>query len=313
MDRPLLFISRFAAGIAFLLLAIFIFYPHRDTTLSLFSDLKAGPNVFRAIIPEEILIAQNLFRGKIPVVDQSVKLPTKTESLPPVEKILAPTQPFVAPPEKIKPTLETDLVQIFEIQTNIETTPGPTTTVPTQSADAPYEKRELQQEIAPSPPADSQIKNETLPPAEEPFVSSQPIFAPPAQIKLPEEIDRRLAEVGSQPIKDDVVEITQERKIHRETWLLSQEASNYTIQLMGARKEVLLYNFVERNQLLNQNEIALYQSTFKDKAWFQLLYGVYATKKDAQAAADNLPLNIRKASPWIRRFSAVQKAIRSKM
>ena len=82
---------------------------------------------------------------------------------------------------------------------------------------------------------------------------------------------------------------------------------------MGARKEVLLHDFVERNQLQKKNEIALYQTTFKDIAWFQLLYGVYATKKDAQAAADNLPLNIRKASPWIRRFSAVQKTIRSRM
>ena len=144
-------------------------------------------------------------------------------------------------------------------------------------------------------------------------VPSQPIFAPSEQTELPEESDHHLAEVGSQPVKDDVVEKNQERKIYREKWLLSQESSNYTIQLMGARKEVLLHNFVKRNQLLNQNEIALYQTTFKDKTWFQLLYGVYATKKDAQAAADNLPLNIRKASPWIRRFSAVQKAIRSRM
>ena len=81
---------------------------------------------------------------------------------------------------------------------------------------------------------------------------------------------------------------------------------------MGARKEALLINFVEKNQLLEQNEIAFYQTTFKDKPWFQLLYGVYATKKDAQSAADNLPLKIRKSSPWIRRLSAVQKAIRRK-
>ena len=81
---------------------------------------------------------------------------------------------------------------------------------------------------------------------------------------------------------------------------------------MGVRKEALLFDFVKRNQLLEQNEIAFYQTTFKDKAWFQLLYGVYSTKKDAQAAADNLPLKIRKSSPWIRRLSAVQKAIRAR-
>jgi septal ring-binding cell division protein DamX len=74
-----------------------------------------------------------------------------------------------------------------------------------------------------------------------------------------------------------------------------------------------LFDFVEKNQLLEQNEIAFYQSIFKNKKWFQLLYGVYTTKKSAQAAADNLPLELRKASPWIRRLSAVQKSIRGKM
>ncbi len=81
---------------------------------------------------------------------------------------------------------------------------------------------------------------------------------------------------------------------------------------MGVRDEALLFDFVEKNQLLEQNKIAFYQTTFKDKPWFQLLYGIYATKKDAQAAADNLPPKIRKSSPWIRRLSAVQKAIRNK-
>jgi DamX protein len=81
---------------------------------------------------------------------------------------------------------------------------------------------------------------------------------------------------------------------------------------MGARKEVLLFNFVEKNQLLEQNVVAFYQTTFKDKPWFQLLYGVYVTKKDARSAADNLPSKIRKSSPWVRRLSGVQKAIRGK-
>ncbi len=81
---------------------------------------------------------------------------------------------------------------------------------------------------------------------------------------------------------------------------------------MGVRKEALLFDFVERNQLLEQNEIAFYQTTFKDKPWFQLLYGVYATQKDAQSAAEKLSPKIRKSSPWIRRLSAVQKAIRGK-
>ena len=149
MARPFLVLGWIAVGIACLLLAIFVLYPHRTAPASPLSDLKTRPEVFRIKIPEEIKIEQNLFRRKIPDIDQVVKLLTK-------------------------------------------------------------------------------------------------------------------------------------------------------------------FDFVERNQLLEQNEIAYYQTIFKDKPWFQLLYGIYATKKDAQAAADNLPLKIRKSSPWIRRLSAVQKAIRRK-
>jgi len=315
MGRPFLFIGWVTAAGACLLLALFAFYPHRYATLSLLSDLKAGPRVFRTKIPEEILIAQNFFRGKFPVVNQPVKTPTKIESQPPVEKKAVPTQPFVALPEQREPQQETELALPLAIQTKIETTPPLTTAVPTQSADLSSEKSEPQQEIAPYPPAEPQTKIERLPPVEkeEPSVSSQSILTPSDQMELPEKVDLRRAEVRPQPVKDDVIEKTQERIIHREKWLLSQSSSYYTIQLMGVRKKALLFNFVERNQLLEQNDIAFYQTTYKDKPWFQLLYGVYVTKKDAQAAADKLPLKIRKSSPWIRRLSAVQKTIRGKM
>jgi DamX protein len=352
MSRPFL-VGGIAAGIAFILLAVFVFHPYRNASISLLSDFKTGPKVFRTKISEEIKIAQNLFRGKIPAVDQPVKPPTKIERIPSVEIKSVPSQPIVSPPEKSEPQQETKLVQPAETQTKIETTPllakavpsRPTVAlpekseprqetelvrpvesqtkiettlpvekkaVPSQPTDAPSEKSESWREIEPHPPAEPQTKIETILPAEEQSVYSQPNVAPPEQRELPKIADLRQAEVRPQPVKEDVIEKTEERIIHSEKWLLSQESSYYTIQLMGARKEVLLFNFVEKNQLLEQNEVAFYQTTFKDKPWFQLLYGIYATKKDARSAADNLPPKIRKSSPWVRRLSGVQKAIRGK-
>jgi hypothetical protein len=314
MARPFLVLCWITGGIAFILLGIFLFFPQRNTPMSLLSDLKTGPAVFRTKISEEILIAQNFFRGKFPVVNQPAEIPKKNKSRPLLEKKAVPTLASVALPEPREPIQEPEPALPLEIQSKIETTPPLTSAVPNQSADLSSEKKDLQQEIAPYPPAEPQTRNERLPPVEkeEPSASSQSIFTPSEQRQLPEKVDPRQAEVRPQPVKDDVIEKTQERIIHGEKWLLSQGSSYYTIQLMGARKEALLFNFVERNQLLEQNEIAFYQSTFKNKKWFQLLYGVYATKKDAQAAADNLPLKIRKSSPWIRRLSAVQKTIRGR-
>jgi septal ring-binding cell division protein DamX len=351
MARPFL-VGGIAAGIAFILLAVFVFHPYRNAPISLLSDFKTGPKVFRTKISEKIKIVQNLFRGKIPAVDQPVKPPTKIERIPSVEIKSVPSQPIVALPEKSELQQETKLVQPAETQTKIETTPALAQAVPSQPTVAPPEKSEPQQETERVRPAETQTKIETTPllaqavpspptvapveksepwqgtelvrpvepqtkiepilAAEEQSVYSQPNVATPEQRELPGKADLRQAEMRPQPVKEVVIEKNEEKIIHREKWLLSQESSHYTIQLMGARKEVLLFNFVGKNQLLEQNEVAFYQTTFKDKPWFQLLYGVYATKKDAWSAADNLPPKIRKSSPWIRRLSAVQKTIRGK-
>jgi septal ring-binding cell division protein DamX len=310
--RPFLVLGWIAAGLACLILAVFVFYPHRNAPLSLLSALKTGPKIFHKKIPEEIKIAQKIFRGKIPAVDQPVKTQTKIESIPPFEKKTLPFQSTDAAPEKIEPLRETALFQPEESQTEIETTPLVAQAKPFEPNIAPPEQIEPRRETALPQPMESPIINETILPAEEQSVSSQPTVAPSEQRELPEIADLRQAKVHPQPVKEDVIQKTEERIIHSEKWLLSQESSFYTIQLMGARKKVLLFNFVEKNRLLEQNEIAFYQTTFKDKPWLQLLYGVYATKKDAQAAADNLPPKIRKSSPWIRRLSSVQKAIRRK-
>ena len=331
--RPFLVLGWIAAGIALILLAVFVFDLHRNAPMSLLSGLKTGPKVFHTKIPEEIKIAQNLFRKKIQAVEQPVKPPTKMESRPPVEKKAVPSQPTDAPLEMSELQRETEPVQPAETQTKIETTPPVAKAVPSQLTDAQLEISEPQQETEPVQPAETHTKIETTPPMAkavssqpmvappeisepqqetEQSVSSQPAVAPSEQRELPEKTDLRQAEARPQPVKEDVIKKTEERIIHSEKWLLSQEPFHYTIQLMGARKEALLFNFVEENQLLEQNEIAFYQTTFKDKPWFQLLYGVYATKKDAQSAAEKLPPKIRKSSPWIRRLSAVQKAIRGK-
>ena len=353
MSRPFLVLGWTAALIAFfILLAVFVFYPYRNAPLSLLSDLKTGPKVFRTKIPEEIKMVQNLFRGKIPAVDRPLKPPTKTVSLSPVAEKAVSSQPTDAAPEKSAVMQEPALAQPVESQPKVETAPPVAEAVPSDPIMAPPEQTVPLLEAASSQPIESPIINETMPPAantessqptDAPSEKSemlpeteshlpskpqtkietnlpseeQPVYSQPAVVSSEPEIlagkaGLRQTQDQPQPVKEDAIENTEERVIHREEWLLSQESFYYTIQLMGVRKEALLFEFVERNQLLKQDEIAYYQTTFKNKPWFQLLYGVYATKKDAQSAADNLPPKIRKSSPWIRRLSAVQKAIRRK-
>jgi septal ring-binding cell division protein DamX len=236
----------------------------------------------------------------------------------PAEVKATPSQPVVAALEKNELRDESGPDRPAESQNTIETAPAEVKAAPSRPIVATPEKSEPQGSSELDQPAEPQISIETtvLPP-EGQSEFSQPPVAPSEQRESSVKAPLHQAAVKPLPIqapadKKGVTRKTEKRSMHSEKWLLTQESSYYTIQLMGARKEALLFDFVARNKLLEQNEIAFYQTTYKDKPWFQLLYGVYTTKKDAQSAADYLPPKIRKSSPWIRRLSAVQKAIRNR-
>jgi DamX protein len=114
------------------------------------------------------------------------------------------------------------------------------------------------------------------------------------------------SEVVAEQIKPD------EKKVNREDWLLSQESSGYTIQILGVRNEKRLLNFIENELPSKVNEIAYYQTSYKGKDCYPLLYGVYASQKEAATAMKQLPANIQKTLPWIRKMSSVQRVIRKR-
>ena len=97
--------------------------------------------------------------------------------------------------------------------------------------------------------------------------------------------------------------------IHRESWLLAQNPSHYTIQLVGLQNEKSINKFVRKYNLFNQ--VAYYKTLYHNKDWYPLLYGVYPTRKEASSAMKKLPQEFRKFSPWIRSFSSIQQIIKS--
>jgi DamX protein len=101
-------------------------------------------------------------------------------------------------------------------------------------------------------------------------------------------------------------------EIQREKWLLSQDGTAYTIQIIGVSSEKTMLDFIKRNGMLRHNKIAYYESTFRGQPWFQLLYGIYPDKQTARLAANKLPENIRQAGPWIRKIATVQKTIENR-
>ncbi len=97
--------------------------------------------------------------------------------------------------------------------------------------------------------------------------------------------------------------------IHRENWLLAQNPSYYTIQLIGLQNEKSIHKFVKKHKLFSQ--VAYYKTLYHKKDWYPLLYGVYSTRREALSAMKKLPQELGKFSPWIRTFSSIQQIIKS--
>ena len=81
---------------------------------------------------------------------------------------------------------------------------------------------------------------------------------------------------------------------------------SYTIQLMGARNPTELTSFVAANHLTNT---LIFRTTYKDAAWYVLVYGGFNTPQDARAAVAQLPQAVQQQHPWIRPVTSMQAAM----
>jgi len=90
-------------------------------------------------------------------------------------------------------------------------------------------------------------------------------------------------------------------------WLLAQNSTHWTIQLLGAREPETLLVFAQRHQLGDQ--AAWYKTWLSSKPYYVLVYGSYASRDAARAQINQLPDGLRSAKPWVKSFDSVQKTI----
>ena len=156
----------------------------------------------------------------------------------------------------------------------------------------------------------SPMAEETAPRAAAEIKEEPPAAEPPALLaKVPPQpvIQTQVKPPPLKPVTPP--KATAKNTIYRESWLLDQEASYYTLQVLGVRNEESLLNFVNVHKLLQKQNVAYYQTVYKGEQWYPLLYGVYPTKSEAAAAVKELPDKVQKSIPWLRRISDVQKEV----
>lgn len=136
-----------------------------------------------------------------------------------------------------------------------------------------------------------------------------PVTSPPASQPVTVEPATTAPEAPVPPKTQAVT--TEAGGPHRETWLLDQPASSYTLQLLGSRNEKSISDFIRRHQL-DPDKSAWYQAIYKGADWYVLVYGIYADRESAIADRDRLPALVRKEKPWPRKTKAVQQVIRER-
>ena len=98
--------------------------------------------------------------------------------------------------------------------------------------------------------------------------------------------------------------------IRREAWLLEQNPSAYTLQLIGVREENAAAGFIRSHEL--QGPVAYFRSQREGRAWFSVVYGVFPDREAAVAERTKLPSALREVGVWPRSLASVQQAIRQK-
>lgn len=88
-------------------------------------------------------------------------------------------------------------------------------------------------------------------------------------------------------------------------WIREQEPRYYTLQLASSTNPNLIQKYYIDNKL--EGEGGYYRNYRQGKNWYALVYGSYPSINEAKQAVDSLPGELRKWSPWVRKFQDIQR------
>lgn len=90
-------------------------------------------------------------------------------------------------------------------------------------------------------------------------------------------------------------------------WLASRPGDHYVIQLVGSRDFSGLQRFANKNgSALRRYPLAYARGTGANKDWYNLVYGDFASMRDAKNAMASLPATLQNNQPWIRQVRSLR-------
>lgn len=92
-----------------------------------------------------------------------------------------------------------------------------------------------------------------------------------------------------------------------ERWMMQNSSRHYSLQIMGGRDLKAIQNFIAQNHL--QGKARYYSAELQGQKWYMLVYGNFASEKQALRASKKLPQDLRSHHPWIKSYAEIQKEI----
>ncbi|MFV2059462.1 MAG: SPOR domain-containing protein [Gammaproteobacteria bacterium] len=88
-----------------------------------------------------------------------------------------------------------------------------------------------------------------------------------------------------------------------EHWVTELEPSRYTLQLASSKNKKLIEKYYLDNNL--QDKAGYYTSMRQGEKWYALVFGSYTTVSEAKIAFKDIPADLRKWSPWVRKIKDI--------
>jgi DamX protein len=96
----------------------------------------------------------------------------------------------------------------------------------------------------------------------------------------------------------------------RDQRLLGMKGTDFMLQVLGSSNEQAVRDYVKR--YVGQLPISYFETSMRDKPWFVVLVGPYASRELAQSAVLEFPADMQKQSPWVRTVASIQADIKAR-
>ncbi|MBQ0725140.1 MAG: SPOR domain-containing protein [Cycloclasticus sp.] len=116
----------------------------------------------------------------------------------------------------------------------------------------------------------------------------------------------------SLPVKEPVKPVVEAKQLQsslrrNHAWIKQKNGRHYALQLIAVSSEQSAQAFIARHKKVKN--LYYFKNKRNNGDWYSVIYGDFASKKNALEATKNMPLSLTKVKPWVRTFESISKEL----